>query len=99
MPQYQLKFDIQKGYSDVVLTGKTVDKEDLMQLPIVQWAVKNIGPLLTSEKGQILYGEGWEIHADWDPYWIGVDGTPQVVLQCNCELDSRLITDFWMRFQ
>ena len=99
MPRYQLKFDIQKGYSDVVLTGKTVAKEDIMQLPIVQWAVKNIGPLLTSDPGQILHGEGWEIYADWDPYLIGLDGTPQVMLQCTCELDSRLITDFWMRFQ
>lgn len=99
MPRYQLRFDIQKGYSDVVLTGKAVAKEDVMQLPIVQWAVKHIGPLLTSEPGQILHGEGWEIYADWDPYWIGVDRCPQVMLQCTCELDSRLITDFWMRFQ
>ena len=95
----ELEFNIQKGYSDVVLNGKTVTQENYLDLPIVKWAVKNIGPILTNEPNQVLYGEGWEIHADWDPYWIGVDGAPRVVLQCTCELDSRLITDFWMRFQ
>jgi len=99
MPKIELEFNIQKGYSDVVLTGKTVTQENYMQLPIVKWAVKNIGPILTNHPNEILYGEGWEISADWDPYWIGVDGAPRVVLQCDCELDSRLITDFWMRFQ
>jgi len=99
MSQIELEFNIQKGYNDVVVEGKRVSREDYMRLPIVQWAVKNIGPLLTSEPNQILYGEGWEIYADWDPYWIGVDGAPRVVLKCSHDLDSRLITQFWMKFQ
>lgn len=95
----ELEFDIEKGYSNVVLEGKTLTKLHYMQLPIVQWAVKNIGPVLTSEPGQILYGEGWEIYADWNDYINAVDNTPRVVLKCNHKLDSRLITEFWMRFQ
>jgi hypothetical protein len=95
----ELEFDIQKGYSDVVLEGKTLTKQDYTQLPIVQWAVKNIGPILTNEPGQILYGEGWEIYADWNNYINEVDDTPRVVLKCKHELDSRLITEFWIRFQ
>jgi hypothetical protein len=99
MPHIALEFDIRKGYSNVVLEGKNLTKDDYMQLPVIKWAVKNIGPLLTSEPGQILYGEGWEIYADWEPYFEKVDRLPRVMLQCTCELDSRLITDFWMRFQ
>ena len=99
MSRYQLEFDIRKGYSDVVLEGKNLTKDDYMRLPIIKWAVKNIGPILTANPGEILHGQGWSIHADWEPYFNGVDRTPRVVLQCTCELDSRLITDFWMRFQ
>jgi hypothetical protein len=98
MPKLTLEFDIQKGYSDVVLSGKTLTKEHYMQLPIIQWAVKNIGPILTAAPGEILHGDGWQIYADWDHFKYGVDGAPRVMLQCNTELGTRLITDFWIRF-
>lgn len=95
----ELPFDINKAYSDVVLRGKNLTKIDYMQLPIIQWAVKNIGPLKTASVGEILHGEGWEIYADWQDYINKVDDKPRVVLKCKHELDSRLITEFWMRFQ
>lgn len=99
MSVIELEFDIHKGYTDVVLKGRKISKDDYMQLPIIQWAVKNIGPILTSEPGQILYGQGWEIYADWQSYIGGIDRTPRVVLKLNRQVDQRLITDFWMRFQ
>lgn len=94
----ELEFNIEKGYSDVVLKGRKVTKDDYMTLPIVLWAVKNIGPILTHEVGQILHGDGWEIYADWQSYLQGLDKKPRVVLKLDCELDTRLILDFWMRF-
>lgn len=99
MPQIELEFNIKKGYSDVVLTGRNLTSEDYMQLPIIQWAVKNVGPLQTSSPGEVLHGHGWEIYADWERYLKHLDNKPRVVLKLDCELDSRLITDFWMRFQ
>jgi hypothetical protein len=99
MQKIELEFNIHRGYSNVVLKGRRITKDDYMALPIIQWAVKNIGPILTSEEGQVLYGEGWEIYADWQSYIGGVDKTPRVVLKLDRQVDQRLITDFWMRFQ
>lgn len=95
----ELEFDINKGYNDVVLKGKRLTKLDYMQLPIIQWAVKNIGELRTNGVGEILHGDGWEIYADWQGYLNKLDDKPRVVLKCTHELDSRLVTEFWMRFQ
>ena len=95
----ELEFNINKAYSDVVLKGKNLSKRDYMALPIVQWAVKNIGPLKTTKVGEILPGDGWEIYADWQYYLNNVDEKPRVVLKCKCDLDSRLVTEFWMKFQ
>jgi hypothetical protein len=99
MPQIELEFDLTKGYGDVVLKGRTLSKTDYMQLPIVKWAVKNVGELRTDQQGQVLYGDGWEIFADWQTYLNGLDKRPRVVLKLTQQVDQRLITDFWMRFQ
>ena len=99
MQTIDLEFDIHKGYSNVVLNGKTLTKEDFMSLPVIQWAVKNIGPILTSEPGQILHGDGWEIYADWQGYLAHTDQYPKVMLKLSRPVDDRLLTDFWMRFQ
>lgn len=95
----KLKFDIQKGYSDVVLKGKHLTKEDYMQLPVIKWLIDNVGPLHTSQVGEILHGDGWEIYADWDPYWLGVDGAPEVCVIIKEPVNEQLITKFWMKFQ
>lgn len=95
----ELTFDIRKGYSDVVLQGRTITPDDYMQLPIIAWAVQNIGAIRTAKPGEILHGDGWEIFADWQNYLSGVDNTPRVVLKLHSQVDQRLITEFWMRFQ
>lgn len=95
----ELDFDIQKGYTDVVLKGRKITPADYMELPIVQWCVKNVGHIKTANPGEILHGDGWEIFADWQNYIGGVDKTPRVVLKLHTEVDQRLITEFWMRFQ
>jgi hypothetical protein len=95
----KLSFDIQKGYSDVVLTGKTITKEDYIAVPIIKWLIDNVGPIITANPGEILHGDGWEIYTDWDPYWIGVDGAPQVCVIIKKHVDDKLLTKFWMKFQ
>jgi hypothetical protein len=99
MQKIELEFDIHKGYSDVVLKGRKITKDDYLDLPIIQWAVKNIGPILTANPGEILHGQGWEIYADWQSYLTRLDNKPRVVLRLAEPVDDRLITDFWMRFQ
>jgi hypothetical protein len=99
MQKIELEFDIHKGYSDVVLKGRELTKDDYMSLPVIQWAVKNVGPILTANPGEILHGQGWEIYADWQGYLADADQTPRVVLRLEEPVDDRLITDFWMRFQ
>jgi hypothetical protein len=95
----KLKFDIQKGYSDVVLTGKHISKEDYVAVPIIKWLIDNVGPILTANPGEILHGDGWEIYVDWDPYWLGVDGAPQVYAIIAEPVSEQLVTKFWMKFQ
>jgi hypothetical protein len=99
MQKIELEFDIHKGYSDVVLKGRKITRDDYIALPIIQWAVKNVGPILTANPGEILHGEGWEIYADWQGYLARADQCPKVVIRLTEPVDDRLITDFWMRFQ
>jgi len=95
----KLAFDIQKGYSDVVLTGKTITKEDYNAVPIIKWLIDNVGPILTAAPGEILYGDGWEIYTEWDNYLLGVDGAPQVYVIITKPISDQLLTKFWMKFQ
>lgn len=95
----KLKFDIQKGYSDVVLNGKVITKQDYEVVPVIKWLINNVGPILTCSPGEILHGEGWEIYVDWDPYWLGVDGVPEVCVIIKKPVDDQLLTKFWMKFQ
>jgi hypothetical protein len=99
MQKIELEFDIHKGYSNVVLKGRKITRDDYIALPIIQWAVKNVGPILTANPGEILHGEGWEIYADWQGYLARADQCPKVVIRLTEPVDDRLITDFWMRFQ
>ena len=99
MQKVELEFNIHRGYSNVELKGRRITKDDYMAFPIIQWAVKNVGPILTAKEGDILHGEGWEIYADWQGYLARADHYPKVVIRLTEPVDQRLITDFWMRFQ
>jgi hypothetical protein len=96
----ELEFDQRRAYGDIVF-GHNISYEDYLSVPIVCWCINNIGPLnWPMRPGDKLGGEGWEIYADWSR-WMAAkyrDTPPRTVLILYDDTDSRLLTEFWMKF-
>ena len=94
-----LDFDIELGYT------KTVNKqilvlEDYLDQPVIRWCHEKIGPIKwPKEVNEILIGDGWEIAADWNKWMLNRSTNPRVSVIIHKEIDTHLITEFWMRFQ
>lgn len=95
----KLEFDPDKGYGRDPVTKKYLVKDDYLSLPVVRWCHERIGPIdWPKDVNEILRGEGWEIFADWDGWLRNVD-KPRTYVIIHTSLDTKLVTDFWMRFQ
>lgn len=96
----EMEFDHQRAYGDVVF-GENITYEDYLTVPIVRWCIKNIGPLhWPISPGDSLSGEGWEVYADWS-LWMSAkfyDRPPRTVLLLTDDVDSKLLTEFWIKF-
>jgi len=98
MAETRLPFDLDLGYSDVVIEGREPTREDLLALPIVAWLDRNVGLLnYPRDPREMLNGDGWIIIADWNmlEYW----NRPRCRVEVSKPISDRLITEFWMRFQ
>jgi hypothetical protein len=92
-----LEFDPDKGYGNRWLSGRNPDLTQYMAFPIVRWCHKHIGPInWPKAKGEAINGQGWQIHTEWQQDHPDAQFTTRVYVRSD--LDSRLITEFWMRF-
>jgi len=96
----ELEFNQRKAYGDVVF-GHNIAYEDYLSVPIVRWCIKNIGPMRWPKNpSDSLCGEGWEIYADWSR-WMAAkyrDNPPRTILKLYNDVDSKLLTEFWIKF-
>ena len=95
-----LVFDSEKGYGRGI-KGKVATKEDYLSLPVIKWCHEKVGPLkFPKDPNEILTGDGWEIYSDWNDilYKDSVDLRPGLHVIIHKEINSRLITEFWMKF-
>ena len=96
----QIEFDQKKAYGDVVFDHE-IKLEDYHRVPIVDWCVKNIGPMnWPKSPGETLAGKGWEVYADWSR-WMAAkyrDNPPRTVLILEDDVDPKRLTEFWMKF-
>lgn len=90
-----VEFDPDRAYGNVTVKGKSFDKADYLSVPIIGWLHVNVGMLLTTDFGQITYGDGWEIYADWHDYdW----QTTKTYVIITKDIEHSLITKFWIKF-
>lgn len=95
----KLEFDINKGYKDIV-DKKVLTLEDYLNQPVIFWCHEKIGPMKwPKDVNEILSGDGWEISADWTRWMYDRSTKPEVSVIIHKDVDSRLLTDFWIRFQ
>ena len=94
----KLEFDIDKGYTNIC-NKKVLELDDYLNQPVIRWCHERIGPM-SWPKGvnEVLCGDGWEIATDWENVIQYLDN-PRIYVIIHKDIDSKLLTDFWMRFQ
>lgn len=98
MQKVMLEFDPDRGYTNVV-NRKFLILEDYLSQPVIHWCHERIGAMRwPKEVNEILTGDGWEIYADWGP-WLNQVDKPRTYVIITKQVEQRLITEFWMRFQ
>lgn len=96
----KLEFDPDKGYGSTPVRKKRLERKDYLTLPVIRWCHERIGPIRWPKSvNEVLTGEGWQIYAQWDDYLKHLDNKPRTYVIINKDIDQRLITEFWMRFQ
>ncbi len=95
----ELEFDIDLGYTNIV-NRQMLILEDYLSQPVIRWCHEKIGPICwPKDVNEILRGDGWEISADWSVWMYDRSRNPRVCVIINKEVDTQLLTDFWIRFQ
>ena len=95
----KLEFDTDKGYKNIA-DKKVLSLEDYLSQPVIRWCHERIGPLKwPKDPNEILCGDGWEICADWTKWMHDRSTKPEVSVIIHKDINSQLVTDFWMRFQ
>lgn len=94
-----LEYDVDRAYSTVV-DKKFLELEDYLAQPLIRWCHRNIGPMNWPKlPEEILQGDGWEIAVDWSKWMFNRSTKPEACVIIHKDIDSQLLTDFWMRFQ
>jgi hypothetical protein len=96
--QIKLEFDCDKAYGNCELSDP-ITLDNYMELPVVEWCHKKIGAMnWPRDPNEVLYGDGWQIGADWSDYLEHRSNLPYVYVIITKPVEQKLITEFWMRF-
>ena len=93
----KLEFDFGRGYGGIEFDGRSIDKNQYMQLPVIKWLDANIGLMKWPKaEGEAPNGQGWRVLAEWATE--DLTAQPRVYIIFTTPLAQRQITEFWMRF-